>query len=106
MNALSLSIDGEPGYLFEATHHRDDIVFVPAAVLSECYEGVAEFDPGAYVRSGWAAKNARFNSGETSEYAFPVLDCPILRADERRVALFLQRLRHAYAVELATDCVN
>jgi len=106
MNALSLTIDGEPGYLFEATHHREIIVFVPATVLSECYEDIAGFDPGAYVHSGWAAKNARFNSSETSEYAFPVLDCPVLRADERRVAHFLQRLRHAYAVELVTDCVN
>jgi hypothetical protein len=106
MNALSLTIDREQGFLFEATHHRDVIVFVPAAVFSDCYDEIAGFDPGAYVHSGWAAKNARFNSSETSDYAFPVLDCPALRADERRVVLFLQRLRHAYAIELVTGCVN
>lgn len=103
MHAASLSIDGEPGYLFEAMHCPDVVVFVPAAVLSDRYDDVAECDMATYITSGWATRNARFNSGDTSDFAFPVLDGPMLRADDHRVALFLRRLRHAYTVELVAN---
>ena len=100
MKALSLTVDGEQGYLFEATHHPDVIAFVPAASFSFDQVNGEGFDQAAYLNSGWAAKNARFNLSETSEHAFPVLDGPMLSAEDRRVVLFLQRLRHAYSVEL------
>lgn len=103
MKALSLIIDGEHGYLFETTHHTDCIAFVPAVAVSSDRPGAIGLDQAAYLNSGWAAKNARFNLGETSKHAFPVLDHPLLDADERRVAQFLQRLRHAYSVEVISN---
>jgi len=103
MKALSLTVDGELGYLFEAAHHRDFITFVPAATVSSDRADRIGFDQAAYLTSGWAAKNARFNLGETSKHAFPVLDHPLLNADERRVTQFLQRLGHAYAVKLVSN---
>lgn len=103
MNAVSLTVDGELGFLFEAEHHRDFIAFVPSATVSSDQADGIGFDQAAYLRSGWAAKNARFNSGETSKHAFPVLGHPLLNPEERRVTQYLQRLRHAYAVELVSS---
>jgi hypothetical protein len=106
MNALALTIDGERGHLFETTHSSDAVVFVPEAVFPNTrYKGDG-FDQSAYMTSGWAAKNARFNSSESSKHAFPALNRPVGNADEPRVELFLQRLRHAYTVELFADAVN
>ena len=102
MKALSLTVDGERGYLFEATDNQDTIAFVPQGVLSDWQHAEDGFDPAGYLVSGWAAKNARFNSGETGKHAFPVIDHPVNNADEHRVTVFLQRLRHAYSVELAS----
>jgi len=106
MNALFLTIDGERGHLFETTHSSDAVLFVPEAVFTNTrYEGYG-FDQSAYMASGWAAKNARFSSNGSSQHAFPDLDHPVCGADEPRVELFLQRLRHAYSVELFADAVD
>ena len=103
MKALSLTVDGELGYLLEAAHHRDFITFVPATTVSRDQADGLGFDQAAYLNSGWAAKNARFNLGETSRHAFPLLGHPLLNADERRVTQFLQRLSHAYSVKLVSN---
>ena len=106
MNALCLTVGGELGHLFEATHGSDAVVFVPEAVFPNDRGNGDGFDQLAYMTSGWAAKNARFNSIEGSKHAFPALNRPVGSADEPRVALFLQRLRHAYAVELFADAID
>lgn len=106
MNALSLTIDGERGHLFEAAHASDAVVFVPETVFKNSRDGGNGFDQAAYMTSGWAAKNARFNSSESSKHAFPALNRPVTSADESCVELFLQRLRHAYSVELFADAVD
>ena len=106
MKALSLTIDGEFGHLFEATHGSDAVVFVPETVFPDTRGNGDGFDQLAYMTSGWATKNARFNSIEGSKHAFPALNRPVVNADEPRVELFLQRLRHAYSVELFADAVD
>ena len=106
MNALALTIDGERGHLFETTHCSNAVVFVPEAVFTNIRDKGDGFDQSAYMTSGWAAKNARFNSSESSKHAFPALDRPVGSADEPSVELFLQRLRHAYSVELFADAVD
>jgi len=103
MNALALTINGERGYLFRTTHGRDIIAFVPEAHLSVEWGNEMEFDQATYLSSGWAAKNARFNIGEASKYTFPLLDYPVLHAEENGVASFLQRIRHAYVAALETN---
>jgi hypothetical protein len=103
MKALALTVDGERGYLFEASRDLNVIAFVPEETLSDDRTDELGLDEAAYLLSGWAARNARFNSGVLSKHTFPALNHPVLRADERGVTLFLQRLRHAYTVNLISD---
>ena len=81
MNALSLTIEGERGHLFETTHCSNAVVFVPEAVFTNTRDKGDGIDQTAYMTSGWAAKNARFNSSESSKYAFPALNPPVGCAD-------------------------
>ena len=94
---MALTVDGELGHLFEAAQGMNTVAFVPDEVIPDTEDG---YDQAAYFNSGWAAKNARFNSGETAKYAFPIIFHPVFSANERGVPIFLQRLRHAYSVEL------
>ena len=86
---LTITVDGQVGYLFEG-EKLGSICFVPQDQVRFADDGKAVIDEVSYFTSGWALRNMRSASCESSgTYLFPNLGRLITDFDSAGTRRFL-----------------
>jgi hypothetical protein len=100
MQPVSLTIDGELGFVFEGKI-PETVVFVPLDLVSQAGSSWIIDHTGFYV-SGWSEKNMRFSTAcEDCDRVFPDETRPVTDQHDQRLVALLDRLKNVYGVAVA-----